>query len=69
MTQPNVVHSDLDHDLLCRLDREKNSLQEDNDALRDVIDRKNRDLYNTDKRLKTTDNQLKVYFIDKVVIY
>ena len=40
----------------------KNSLQEDNDALRDVIDRKNRDLYNTDKRLKTTDNQLKVKF-------
>ena len=46
-----------------RLDREKNSLQDDNDALRDVIDRKNKDIYNIDKKLKTTDNQLKVEII------
>ena len=50
-----------------RLDREKNSLQDDNDALRDVIDRKNKDIYNIDKKLKTTDNQLKVEIILNIV--
>ena len=51
-----------------RMDKEKNSLQEDNEALRDVIDRKNRDGHNIDKKLKASENQLKVEIIFKELI-
>ena len=51
------------------MDKEKNSLQEDNEALRDVIDRKNRDGHNIDKKLKASENQLKVEIIFKELIF